>query len=326
MVGESQKGGQHGLRPLARTATPFDALFSRRRESHLPFAYWLQVAALLLAISIAVAGCVSMGISSPANNAVVLKPSPAHVIADTSDPFTGLTVSVDGTYFTGLMTSTSSTRAAGFLPLALGSHTVTASANLSCWYCSGGTSPLSAATSFVVQNPQTCVTTNNPPMITLGPNIINLGKTIGRQKIAYYLMNNIDVVEIVVDDWPGLLATQMLVSVDIDPVSGVVFDKAIDAWPFCHLGSQPLSTVTASRNPAAPVCNPLTDSDNLVSGCTTTSPPMMLDQSTTGELVLRKFLIPIQSPPIWIPVEAIDASIWQAFGGRAVRFIWRKDL
>jgi hypothetical protein len=152
-----------------------------------------------------------------------------------------------------------------------------------------------------------------------------VGRTIGRQLIAYYLKNNIDELLIIVDDQPGLLATQMFVTVDVDPVlAGVVFDKAIDAWPFCHFGSQPLSTVTAYRNPAAPVCNPLTASDNYISGCTTTLPPMLLDQSTTGELVLRK-IIPFQNPPLWNPVEAIDASIWQAFGGRAVRFIWRKD-
>src|SRR5690348_15460341 len=111
---------------LARTTALFDALFHLRRESpwpHLPFASWLRLVAVLSAISFAYAGCVSMGISSPANNAVVLKPSPAHVIVDTSDSFTGLSVSVDGTDFTGLMTSTSSTRAEGFLPLALGSHT-----------------------------------------------------------------------------------------------------------------------------------------------------------------------------------------------------------
>jgi hypothetical protein len=91
-----------------------------------------------------------------------------------------------------------------------------------------------------------------------------------------------------------------------------------DAWPFCHHG-----TAVAGVNSLVPAgvnvgvtCAALSAANNFMSGCTATTPPMTLNQATTSEL--------------WIlsgssEVEGIDSSIWQAFGGRSVRFIWRYE-
>jgi hypothetical protein len=48
---------------------------------------------------------------------------------------------------------------------------------------------------------------------------------------------------------------------------------------------------------------------------------MLLDRSTTSELWLRK----PGFGGIWTDAEGIDSSIWNAFGGRSVRFIWRQE-
>ena len=69
-----------------------------------------------------------------------------------------------------------------------------------------------------------------------------------------------------------------------------------------------------------PTCQPLTAANNFNSGCTIHQ-SILVNQSTTSELWLRRqgFL------GFWYDAEAIDVSIWKAFGGRSVRFIWRFD-
>ena len=113
----------------------------------------------------------------------------------------------------------------------------------------------------------------------------------------------------------------MRVELDIDPFNGVTRGKAVEAWSFC-LGSR-AGLVEASMVGGVNVgtaCDSLTAANDFRSGCTNTQ-TMLLNQSTTSELWLRKpgFL------GIWHNAEAIDSSIWQAFGGRSVRFIWRGD-
>jgi len=114
----------------------------------------------------------------------------------------------------------------------------------------------------------------------------------------------------------------MRVELDIDPNNGVTWNKAIEAWGFCRSGSR-VGVVEASMvggiNVGA-VCADIDSINDFRSGCTNTQ-TMLLDRSTTSELWLRK-------PGfwgIWTDAEGIDSSIWNAWGGRSVRFIWRFD-
>jgi len=271
--------------------------------------------ALTLAMSAGLlSACAGINIQQPVDNQVVFLPSPTHVVVAGSAPYTNLVVRVDNVDFSSLM-STSGQTSVGDLPLAAGSHVVAAQANVSCGTCAGGSSVSTSSHAFVVQNPAVCARSPSPPVITLTPSVISVGRTPGQQKIAYQTQSG-DQLLILVDDAPGLSSTQMLVAVDLDPVNGVTGDKAIEAWPFCHTGSNAVGTVKASKTGNA--CNALSAGNNFISGCTTASPAMMINQGTTSELWLRKQQLLGLSD-----VEAIDASIWQAFGGRSLRFIWR---
>ena len=276
-------------------------------------------ACLLLLLVMLLDGC-TISIERPANNASVTSPARAVVTGNAS--FTGLRVAVDGTDFSNLMVATGSSRAQGDISLPLGLHTITASATVSCWYCPGGTTQSSDTKSFVVVsgNTRTCARSGSVPIITLDPSLAAAGQQPGQQRIGYVLQNNRDGIEILVDDAPGLLPTQMLVEVDLDPVRGLRKSKMIEAWDFCQAGAMvnAVSAGMAGGFGEGVVCDPLTQANNFRSGCTTPTQAMLIDQATTSELWLRKQ----GTFGNWDYVEAIDQSIWRVFGGRRVRFIW----
>jgi hypothetical protein len=281
----------------------------------------LRTAALLL-VAWLMAGC-AITVKRPANNEVVLLPAPADVVVTSNASFTNLRVAIDGTDVSGQMTMTGTSQAGGQFTLPAGNHTVTASANVSCWFCTGGVSASSDSRSFVVANQSVCARNGILP-ITLGPDIVTVGHTPGRREIAYRLQNNSDVILIIVDDAPGLSPTQMRLEVDIDPVgmtgySGVTAPKIIEAWPSCHTGNR-VGEVEGMMKPGIDIgtCQTLSSANDLRSGCTNTT-TLVIDQATTSELWLRKPGI----LGIWGDAEGIDSSIWQAFGGRSLRFIWR---
>ena len=171
-------------------------------------------------------------------------------------------------------------------------------------------------------NVDVCARSGGAPVITVSNDIIQVGQTPGRQKIAYFLQNQPDVLLIIVDDAAGLTQDQMRVEIDIDPVNGVDWNKAIEAWGFCRRGSR-VNLVEASMIGGINVgtaCYTLDPSNDYRSGCTNTQ-TMLLDRSTTSELWLRK----PGFGGVWTDAEGIDSSLWQAFGGRSVRFIWRFD-
>jgi len=160
------------------------------------------------------------------------------------------------------------------------------------------------------------------PVITLASSLSSAGQQPGRQQIGYQLQNGEGIL-IIVDDAPGLLPTQMLVEVDLDPARGVTKSKMIEAWGFCQTGSM-VGSVTSGIPFTVNVgntCAVLSAANDFRSGCTTPNAAMMIDQATTSELWLRKQ----GSLGNWDYVEAIDQSIWQVFGGRRLRFIWFKD-
>ncbi len=276
---------------------------------------------LFIILIIGLDGC-SITVRTPANNATVT--SPARVVVTGNASFSNLMVSVDGTDFSNLMVATNSSRSQGDLPLAVGLHTITATASVPCWYCGGGTTTSTNTRSFVVvsANTSVCARSGGAPVIALASSLATVGQTPGRKQIGYQLQNG-DGILIIVDDAPGLLPTQMLVEVDLDPARGVTKSKMIEAWGFCQTGAMvgSVSSGIAGGFNVGVVCNSLSAANDFRSGCTTPTAPMMIDQATTSELWLRKQ----GTFGNWDYAEAIDQSIWQTFGGRHLRFIWIKD-
>jgi hypothetical protein len=159
-------------------------------------------------------------------------------------------------------------------------------------------------------------------VITLASSLATVGQTPGRKQVGYKLQNG-DVILIIVDDAPGLLPTQMLVEIDLDPFKGVTKSKMIEAWDFCQSGSV-VSSVSSGIGGGFNVgvaCDQLSETNDFRSGCTTPTAPMLINQATTSELWLRKQ----GTFGNWDYAEAIDQSIWQVYGGRHLRFIWMQD-
>jgi hypothetical protein len=278
-------------------------------------------ASKLIFIALGLTGC-SITVQSPTNNATVTSPARAVVTGNAS--FSNLMVTVDGTDFSNLMTSTGSGRAQGDLPLPTGLHTITATATVPCWYCGGGSTTSSNSRSFVVvsANTKVCARSGGAPVITLATSLATVGQTPGRQQVGYRLQNG-DGILILVDDAPGILPTQMLVEVDLDPFKGVTRSKMIEAWDFCQAGSVNSSVTSgiAGGVNVGVACDQLTAANDFRSGCTSPTAAMLINQGTTSELWLRKQ----GTFGNWDYAEAIDQSMWQVFGGRHLRFIWISD-
>jgi putative hemolysin len=280
-------------------------------------------ALLLVLVVFALAGC-AITIQQPTNNATIALPSRTKVVVTGNASYTGLKVAVDGVDFSNLMVSTGSGSYEGEFTLAAGPHTVSASAEVYCWYCAGGKTQSTDTKSFIVSGGlQVCARpSGGPAVIALDPSVVTAGRQPGRQLIGYQLKNGTDRLLIIVDDAPTLTPTQMQVELDIDPFNGVTSSKAIEAWSFCRSGSR-VDLVEASMLTGFNVgtaCAQATAANDFRSGCTNTK-TMLLNQSTTSELWLRNEGF----PGIWVDAEAIDASMWQAFGGRSLRFVWRSD-
>ncbi len=167
-----------------------------------------------------------------------------------------------------------------------------------------------------------CASTGGPPVIKIDNDVILAGQQPGRQLIAYAMKNNVDALLIIVDDAPGLPKNQMRVELDIDPYNNVFQNKAIEAWDTCRRGPRVnvVESSTLGDFGVGIACLPLNSGNDFRSNCTK-SQSMVLDRSTTNELWLRK----MDLLGFWTDAEIIDSSIWEAFSGRSVRFIWRFD-
>jgi hypothetical protein len=258
-------------------------------------------------------------IQQPGNNATVA--SATTVTITGSGSFNDLRVLIDGNDVSRMMVPSGSSRADGTFIFPPGTHTITASAAVACSYCTGGRNQASDTKSFVVlaSTTQVCARSGGAPIIGIDPSLAFAAQSPGRRFIGYALQNG-DGIEIIVDDAPGLPRTSMLVEVDIDPGRGARSGGMVEAWPFCQNGPAVNAVVSdlAAGSGVGVVCNPLTQANNFRSGCTTFSPPMLIDQSTTSELWFRKK----QPFGNFDFVEGIDSSMWPVFGGRRVRFIW----
>lgn len=275
---------------------------------------WIVKFAAAPSLSALLSACAGLSITSPRDNEVIVAPASTSVVITTGTRLTNLTVSVDGNDVSSQVPIVSSARAQGSLALQPGSHTLVARATVECSYCSGGTSQATASRSFLVSNASGCVLANSAvPTISLDASVISVGRTPGLRQIGYQLRNGKGIL-LLVEDAPDLVATQIRVATDLDPVAGATLDKKIEGWRACHIGA-PTATVSASlpagTNIGASCASPA-PSNGFRSGCTAFTAAVVIDQSSTDWLSINE-------------EEYIDSSIWQAFGGRSLRFIWIRN-
>lgn len=120
---------------------------------------------LTVAAATALVAC-SISIQEPAQNATVTLPSPTSttkVIVTGNATYTGLKVTVDGVDFSNQMVSKASDRDEGNLSLQQttqavpgvpGTHTLVASAEVYCWYCTGSKTQSTDWHTFLVVPPE----------------------------------------------------------------------------------------------------------------------------------------------------------------------------
>lgn len=268
-------------------------------------------------------------IEKPADNLILTAPTIPKLIVSAKH-YSDLKVSLkEGTSTetdaTDRMVSLGSDRWTTDLNLPIGMHRVTAGAVLSCWYCTGGKKWVTDSHTFtILPAAASCTRTDGNRVRTIPSEGVLAGQIPGKQHIMTPLQNG-DFMLIILDDAPGLQQNQMRVEVDINPNNDVTWNKAVEAWGACRSGSQRVDLAEASYTPAGGfgvgvICPPLSAANDFRSSCTT-SGTMLINQSTTGELLLRK-------PGyfgVWYDVEVFDSSIWSAWGGRSVRFVWWTD-
>jgi hypothetical protein len=80
-------------------------------------------------------GCSSFRLSEPGNGAIIRRPSNTTVVVWAAPSMSGLTVKVDGADVSNQINYVSDQQSQGDLSLPLGRHSITAEADVSCWYC-----------------------------------------------------------------------------------------------------------------------------------------------------------------------------------------------
>jgi hypothetical protein len=90
----------------------------------------------LAALAIALSSCSSFSITAPRDGGIVLAPATTPITVKASPSMTALRVAIDGNDVTGQINSISAGESIGQVALPPGMHTVTASADVACWYCS----------------------------------------------------------------------------------------------------------------------------------------------------------------------------------------------
>ncbi|MCY1035310.1 hypothetical protein OV207_27940 [Corallococcus sp. BB11-1] len=165
-----------------------------------------------------------------------------------------------------------------------------------------------------------CARGGAAPMISLDANHMRTGQSPGRKLMGYKLRVHQEALLILVDDAPDLQPNQIRLEVDLD-ADGARRGKAIEAWSFCQ-GSRTglIETSMQGGFGVGVICNPISPANNFRSGCTNTQ-SMVIQQDTTSELWLRRR----DWAGVWHYAEGIDSTLWKAFGGRSLRFIWLTD-
>jgi hypothetical protein len=162
-----------------------------------------------------------------------------------------------------------------------------------------------------------------PPTFHFGADIVSVAQQPGQKRIAF-TPNAWDAILIIVEDAASagmtLTPNEIGIEIDFDPFSTSRWNKAIESRRNC--GSLRIGVIEAQMAPLSGgvICDPVWGSDDMRYGCTEPQ-RMVLHRGVDYELWLRKpgFL------GIWVDVAMLDPSIWDAFAGRFVRFIWRRD-
>lgn len=93
-----------------------------------------------LAATVAAAGslsaCVSFGITAPRDGTLFKNPVTTDVVVGASPSMTGLQVKLDGNDVSNQIGFVSDAQSRGPLSLAVGNHSIVATATVPCWYCS----------------------------------------------------------------------------------------------------------------------------------------------------------------------------------------------
>jgi hypothetical protein len=108
----------------------------------------------VVAVAVLALPSCSIQVQEPAANATVTLPSKisrTKVVVTGNASYPGLKVVVDGIAFSNRMVSKSSKRDEGDLSLLGGGHTLVASADVYCWYCSGQKHQSTATRTFSVE-------------------------------------------------------------------------------------------------------------------------------------------------------------------------------
>lgn len=111
---------------------------------------YVRVLTLAVVATTLISGCSSFTISKPKNGDIVRLPSKTTVIVEDSPMMSSLVVKADGTNVSSQINSVSDLKSQGDLSLPGGKHTVTAEADVSCWYCSNKIWQASSQTNFCV--------------------------------------------------------------------------------------------------------------------------------------------------------------------------------
>jgi hypothetical protein len=173
-----------------------------------------------------------------------------------------------------------------------------------------------------------CGTASGPLPISLSPTQIAVAQRPGRQFIGMVLTpGGRDGLLVIVDDAPGLPFTSVRVELDIDTSRGVA-KKLLEFWSICR------TTLVSTIQPTmlggfgvGVICSPLSASNNFRSGCTVPG-SITISRLDPRFPRITEFWFRKQCGWFgltWCDAGVMDATFWQAFGGRSVRFIWFAD-
>ncbi len=104
---------------------------------------------LLIVIAAVLGGC-AITLQQPAENATVTLPSKTKVVVTGNASYSGLKVTIDGIDVSNQLASVGTNRDEGDVSVAVGTHLITATAEVYCWYCTGSKTLSTDTNNFTV--------------------------------------------------------------------------------------------------------------------------------------------------------------------------------
>jgi len=277
---------------------------------------------LTVAAAAALAAC-SVSIQEPAQNAIVTLPSPASttkVVVTGNATYTGLKVTVDGVDFSNQMVSKASDRDEGDLSLLAGIHTLGASAEVYCWYCTGSKTQSTDTHTFLVVPPEgglpSCARFNpigiSPPEVLSSNDLL---KALFSVKLANPTKQTIVVgfsTPSQKDVWGITIEESVQPSLQSNEALVVLSNQVGSGWEKEMLtvnGNNCLMTGQLAHVAGGAVSNEI--------------------KITTADTTTLVFSKPVAFTPItvrWVDVAVwSEPAFWAAFGGKRITFKWTRD-